>query len=87
MVMDTTREPGSQPGSGPTLAEVLRGLLAVLVLLLTGLDALLTALVGIRPLAPILTRLGHVIADEYRAGRHGYIDADVLDDDPQGVDF
>jgi len=81
MVMDT-RGPGrkERPGSGPTLAEVLDGLRAVVILLLTALDALLTALLGIRPLSPCLVHLGHVIADEYRAGRHGYVDADVVDD-------
>ncbi|WP_344247302.1 hypothetical protein [Actinocorallia libanotica] len=75
-------EPGrrQRPGSGHDEPTVYDGLRAVLLLLLTGIDALLTALIGIRPLAPALSRLGHVIADEYRAGRHGYVDAEVVDD-------
>jgi hypothetical protein len=60
---------------------------AVLLLILTGIEALLTALIGIRPLSPVLARLGHVVADEYRAGRHGYVDADVADDPESEVEL
>jgi hypothetical protein len=91
MAMDTTRPPGrdSQPGSGHDgrgLGEVLRGCWSVLVLVLTALDALLTALVGIGPLTPKLRELRHVIADQYRAGACGVRDAVVVDDDWIGED-
>lgn len=88
MTMSTTRRPGrgdARPGLGERLEEALRGLWAVIVLVLTGVDALVTAVIGIRPLTPVLSRIGHVIADEYRAGANEWIDADVVDHDPEGV--
>ncbi len=57
-----------------------RGLWAVVVLLLTALDALITALLGWAPFTPKLRQIGHVIADEYRAGAHGWTDAEVRTD-------
>ena len=83
MVMDSTRRTAKgrapQPDR-PTVAEALRGMWAVLLLILTGIEALFTALIGIRPISPVLVQLGHVMADEYRAGRHGYVD---VSDDPE----
>ncbi|REE96641.1 hypothetical protein [Thermomonospora umbrina] len=74
-----------RPRSGrwARMRPVLRGLLAVALLLVTAVDALLTALIGVRPLVPLLRSLAAVLADEYRAGRVGAIDADVIEDDDQ----
>ncbi|MEU9019978.1 hypothetical protein [Actinomadura sp. NPDC048394] len=73
-----------QTPPGPSFWErfgpVARGVLAVLSLLATALDALVTALLGTAPLAPRLCRAGRVLADEYRAGRAGAVDAEVIDD-------
>lgn len=72
----------------PDWREVLRGCWAVALLLLTALDALITAVLGIRPLAPLAARLGRALADEYRAGTHDWINAEVIeDDDPEGVEL
>jgi hypothetical protein len=60
------------------VAMVLRGLWAVLWLLVTAVAALLSAVLGVRP--GLARSVGHVIADEYRAGRHGHVYADVVDD-------
>lgn len=69
---------------GPSLwgrfGPVLRGLLAVLALVATAMDALVTALLGTAPLTPRLRRAGRVLADEYRAGHAGAVDAEVVDD-------
>ena len=79
------RRPGADPGE--RLEAVLRGCWAVLVLFLTAVDELVTALLGIRPLTPLLRKAGHVVADEYRAGQHGWIDAEVIDpDNPDRVE-
>jgi hypothetical protein len=60
---------------------VLRGLLAVAVLLLTAVDELVTAAIGIRPLTPVLRETWQVITDEYRAGAIGAIDADLVEEE------
>jgi hypothetical protein len=60
------------------LAMVLRGLWAVLRLVATAPLALLSAVLGVRP--GLARSVGHVIADEYRAGRHGHVYADAIDD-------
>lgn len=65
-------------GRGPS---VLRGLLGVVVLFLTALDALVTAVLGWAPLTPKLREIRQVIADEYRAASHGAVDADVIGED------
>jgi len=59
---------------------VLRGLLAVAVMLLTALDEVVTALLGMPALTPRLRYWSRVIADEYRIGAAGAVDADVIDD-------
>ncbi|MGI8333518.1 hypothetical protein ACRYCC_26495 [Actinomadura scrupuli] len=66
---------------GNTARAVARGLLAVLLLVLTGVDALATALVGLPPLAWIGRKLGRELADEYRRGYHGALDAEVIEGD------
>lgn len=58
----------------------LRVVLCVLTLLVTAVDAWLTALLGVRPLTPVLRRLAAVIADECRTCAAGAIDADVIED-------
>ena len=80
-----TRPHGAGAGSGAArvlgaLCAVLRGVWAVLRLLAGALAALVGAAVGAPPAGA--ARLGHVLADEYRAGRAGAIDAEVIDDDP-----
>ena len=84
MTLDYPTRPHT-PGGDPTRARVLETLCAVLrggwavVRLLAGaLAALAGAALGTPPACA--TRLGHLIADEYRAGRAGAIDAEVIDD-------
>jgi hypothetical protein len=60
------------------LCAVLRGVWAVARLLGGAVAALVSAALGTPPAAP--TRLGHLIADEYRAARAGAINAEVIDD-------
>lgn len=72
-----TQSPGPDDRVGP----ILRGVLAVLLLIVTALDALLTALLGTAPLAPKARRLGRAVADEYRAAAAGAVDAEVIDDE------
>ncbi|WP_030163953.1 hypothetical protein [Spirillospora albida] len=60
------------------LFAVLRGLWAVARLLAGALAALTSAAIGTPPASA--TRLRHLIADEYRAGRVGAIDAEVIED-------
>lgn len=60
------------------LFAVLHGLWAVARLLAGALAALASAVLGTPPASA--TRLGHLIADEYRAGRVGAIDAEVIED-------
>lgn len=68
----------SRPGRA---RATLRGLAAVLTHLLGALDALVTARLGIPPLAWLARRTGHAIADEYRRGYAGAVDAEVIDED------
>ncbi len=67
------------PSVWERLGPVLRGLLAVLAMVATAVDALVTAVLGTAPLAPRLRRAGRVLADEYRAGHAGAVDAEVID--------
>ncbi|MFB4307024.1 hypothetical protein [Actinomadura sp. GTD37] len=62
-----------------------RGLLAVAVLLLTALDEVATALLGLPALTPRLRRWWGAIADEYRAGAMGVFDAEVIEDENEEV--
>lgn len=84
MTLDQPTRPAGAPGSAGTRAAVLavlavlRGVWAVVRLLCGALAALVAAALGTPPTLP--DRLGHVIADEYRAGRAGAIDVDVIDD-------
>lgn len=61
---------------------VLRGLLAVLVLLLTALDALVTAVIGIPPVTLALRKARRAISDEYRRGYDNAVEAEVIDPGP-----
>jgi len=71
------------------LAGVARGLVAVVVLVVTAVDALVTAVIGTAPVLPRLGRavrwLGREIAretgDAFRGGRAGVVDAEVIDDE------
>jgi hypothetical protein len=79
---------GDRPGRADSalgFTDILRGCWAVVLLFLTALDALVTALMGIAPLTPRLREMRHVISDEYRAGAHGWIDSDVFDDCIGGI--
>ncbi len=51
--------------------RVLRGLVAVLVLLISAVDALVTAAVGLPPIAWCVRRFAAVVRDAYRLGRFG----------------
>jgi hypothetical protein len=57
-----------------------RGLLAVLVMLLTALDEVATALLHLPALTPRLRRWWRILAEEYRRGSMGVIDAEIIDD-------
>lgn len=79
--------PGESAAGVPAILEpplrsrlfvVVRGLWAVVRLLLSAVAALSSAVTGFPP--GRARALGHVIADEYRAGRAGAIDADVVED-------
>lgn len=78
MTMQTYDKPPAGRGQG---RSILRGLLGVAVLLLTAIDALVTAVLGWAPLTPKLREIRQVIADEYRAASHGAVDADVIGED------
>lgn len=58
---------------------VLRGLLAVVLFLGNAVASLVSALLGITP--GVARAIGRAIADEYRAGRAGAVDAEVVDDE------
>ena len=78
MTLDMHTAPDTYPLAVRVLM-VLRGLLAVLLLLCNALASLVSALLGIAP--GTARKIGHAIADEYRAGRAGAVDADVIDDE------
>jgi hypothetical protein len=59
------------------LCDVLRGTVRLVWFVATACWALLTALVGF-PLG-VVSRAGHLLADEYRAGRLGALDVEVTD--------
>lgn len=63
-----------------SLRDIARGVWFVLVLLATAVDSLLTALIGVPPLAWFARRIGHALADEYRRGYHNAVDAEVVED-------
>ncbi len=66
---------------GLRILWVLRGIWAVVWLVLGAAWELATAALGIRPsFLPVPRYLGHVIGEEYRSGRDGWIDAEVVDD-------
>lgn len=63
------------------LRRVLIGIGAVMWLVLTAVWELVTAALGIRPsLLPVPRHLGHVIGEEYRSGRDGWVGAEIVDD-------
>jgi hypothetical protein len=62
---------------------VLRGVLAVLLLLALIADELVTAVLRLPPLAPHARRFAAELADEYRRGRAGAVDAHVIEDQDQ----
>lgn len=74
---ELTSGPATQ--TSPTRSRK-RGLLAVVMLLITAVDDLVTAVIGCGPLIPRMRRLSTVIADEYRAGAEGWVEVEV--DDP-----
>jgi hypothetical protein len=73
-------QPPPRPPWRDRAGPVLRGLWAVLVLMLTAVDELVTALIGLAPLTPRLRELAQVIANEYRTGAAGVVSTDVFDD-------
>jgi hypothetical protein len=68
---------------------VLRGLLAVVVLVIGAADEAVTAVIGVPPALPrtartvrrLSRRLGTEFAAAFRGGRDGVMDAEVIDDD------
>jgi hypothetical protein len=81
--MSVTQTPASQ-----TLWEraraIGRGVLAVLVFLLTAADALLTAVIGVPPLAWTARRICTALGDEFRRGYWDAIDAEEITDPAPG---
>lgn len=78
-----------------TWRTVGRGLAAVARLLLSALDALITAAVGIPPIAWIARQLAGALRDQYRIGRFGepstrtdlavvVVDAEIISDKQEG---
>jgi hypothetical protein len=63
------------------MGRTLRALVLVLLLVLGAVDALVTAALGVRPLAFWLATWRREIASEARRGYRGAIEAPVLDDD------
>lgn len=62
------------------LRAVLRGVWAVIVLVLSAIETLGSALTGIPRPSYYLRKLGHVIAEEYRNARDDVIDAEIIDE-------
>lgn len=78
-----------------TWRAVGHGLAAVARLLLSALDALITAAVGIPPIAWLARQVGALIRETYRLGRYGepssctdlavvVVDAEVINDEEVG---
>jgi hypothetical protein len=66
---------------------VLRGLAAVLVLVLTAVDALVTAVIGIPPITLAWRQVRRAVGDVYRTGYYDAVEAEVIEsgpDDPGG---
>lgn len=65
----------------PTIRQALRGMWAVVWLVVTAGWELVTALLGIRPtFLPGLRRLGHLVAERYRAGARQWSDFEIVHD-------
>jgi hypothetical protein len=60
---------------------VRRGVAAVVALVLTAVDALVTARLGLPRLAWMGRRVGRELAEEYRRGYHDARDAEVIDEE------
>lgn len=60
--------------------SVARGLAGLAAFALGAADALITARLGIPRLACLLCRAGRAIADEYRRGKNGAIDAEIIEE-------
>src|SRR5262249_46634966 len=79
-----------RPPAGPviadTLAGIFRGVWAVICLITSAADALVSAVLGTPRMAPIGHRLGREIADEYRRGFHDAIDVTDPDDEDDVID-
>lgn len=70
-----------QRAAAGRLRAIGRGLVAVAALLLTALDALITARLGLPRLAWVGRRVRREIADEYRRGYHDAQDTEVIDEE------
>jgi hypothetical protein len=75
-----TGPPVPPGGLAARIWMVLRGLGRVARFLTGAVWALVAAALGVPVRLP--SRLGHLLADEYRAGRVGAVDAEVIDADP-----
>jgi autotransporter translocation and assembly factor TamB len=66
------------------LAVVLRGLLAVALLLAGAVDELVTSAIGAPPVLPRAARAarkaGREVGEAFRGGRDGVLDAEVIED-------
>lgn len=78
MSIDVYDKAGARRGR---LRSIGRGLAAAVALVLTGIDALITARLGIPRLAWLGRRIGREIAGEYRRGYHDARDAEVIDEE------
>lgn len=87
-VMHDDRTPPPGGSVWRRLAAVLRGVLAVAVLLASAVDDMVTAALGVAPVLPRAARgvrrvvrpLGREIGDAFRGGRDDVVDAEVIED-------
>jgi hypothetical protein len=63
---------------------VMRGLVAVAVLIITAADALMTAVIGVPPITWTWRRVRTVLSDEYRRGYYDAIEAEVISETGPG---
>lgn len=81
--MSVTQSPA--PLAGWERARAIgRGVLAVLAFLVTAADALLTAVIGVPPLAWTARRIRTALGDEFRRGYWDAIDAEEVNDPAPG---
>lgn len=85
VITDAASPPPNASRNPRRVLSGLRVVLALLVLLVTALDAWLTAMLGTRPLIPAVYRALALFAREARAWADGIPEADLIDDPDREV--